>query len=139
VLAPPLPFFHREGVGSDERELLEIERRPFEAARHLDAQRDDRPARARHPHSDLERPRRGHRVVDDIDATVQHRQPAPGFVQLRTQGSRNVFDHAARGLVSEDVLGAEIAGELRLVRVPRHGEHPHRWKQRPQDGDGEQP
>jgi hypothetical protein len=41
-----------EAVRADDRDLLEVERRPLEAARRLDAERDDRAADVREPQAD---------------------------------------------------------------------------------------
>ena len=95
--APP-NCLDAERVRADERDLLEVERRPLEAARRLDAgQRRCAPRRFVDAQPDLERLGLADRVVDDVDAAVQHGQAAPRAGSLRAGLARATrLDQGAR-------------------------------------------
>src|SRR4029453_5871209 len=61
-----LELLDAERVRPDDRDLLEVERRPLEAARHLDAGDDDRAPRRRAPDADLDRLRIAPGIVHEV-------------------------------------------------------------------------
>ena len=117
MLAALADRHHGEGVRPHDGDLLEIERRPFEALRRLDAGDGDAPARAGDADADLEGLGRADGVVDDVDAAVEHGQAAPRVPALRARGIGDGVDESAGRPVGPDALGAETpypAGSTRL-------------------------
>ena len=139
--ARALELLDAEGVRADDRDLLEVERRPLEAPRHLDAGDDDRAARRRDADAHLDRLREADRVVDDVDAAaVEPRHAVPRRQHLR-RPSRAPTRSTIVGdrLVRQHDVRAEALRQRALVREARHREHRGSRVEQPQDGDGEQP
>src|SRR5262249_24284137 len=76
--APAGPLLDAEGGRADQVDLLEVVRRPLEAARRVDPRDDDGGAWPGDPHRDLEALRRPDGIVDDAHPAraVQHRETA---------------------------------------------------------------
>ena len=78
VLAGALEVLLAEGVRTDQRDLLEVERRPLEAPRDFDAGDDDRTPGSNDADPGLDGLGQPHGVVDHVDAAIEHREPEPG-------------------------------------------------------------
>src|SRR5436190_1038358 len=140
MAAPPLELLHAEGVRADDRDLLEVERCPLEAAWHLDPGDDDRAPRRGDAEPHLERLGEADGVVHDVEpATVEPGEPVPGGHDLRARLGGDPLDDVARRCVGQAGRGAEALRERPLVREARDREHAGRGVEGAQDRDGEEP
>src|SRR5215471_10761902 len=108
VPAFALELLDSESIRSDDGDLLEVQRRPLEAAWHLDAGDDERTARGGDPDADLDGLRVADGVVDDVDtAAVEPGHPEPGRQHLGVGLGTDAGDDVLRRLVRYDDVDAE--------------------------------
>src|SRR5262245_48237518 len=140
VPALTLEVLDAEGVRPDDGDLLEVQWRPLETARHLDAGDHEGTAGSGHADAHLDRLGESHRIVDDVDtAAVKPGHPEPGREHLRVRLRRNPCDDVSGRLVRQHGGGAEAFGQRVLVREAGYGQHATRGMEEAEDGDGEQP
>src|SRR5205823_12037892 len=115
VLAAAVDLLHAEGVGPDDADFLEVQRRPLEAAGCAYAGHDQRTSALQHADADLQRVGLADGVVDDVDLTgVAERQALPRAPQGAARPAGQLLDELEAGLGLEDG-GAQAAGHLRLA------------------------
>src|SRR5262249_5943971 len=140
VAPPSLELLDAEGVGADDRDLLEVERRPLEAPWRLHPGDDDRAARRGDAEAGLDRARRTDRVVDDVDtAAVEPGKAVPRAHDLRPGLGADALDQRPHGLVRQHERHAESLRERPLVREARDGEDARPGMERAQDREREEP
>src|SRR5439155_4800558 len=128
---PALELLDAEGIGTDDLDLLEVERRPLEALRAFDTGHDDRSAGCGDADGNLDRLGEANGVVDDADtAAVQPGRAVPRPHQLGPRLGGDALDQGHERLVRQDERGTEALGERLLVREAGDGEHARRGRER---------
>src|SRR5205085_1541264 len=120
----------------DQAHLLEVERRPLEAARCTDAGDHNRASALHDADADLERVGLADGVVDDVDvAGMAEGQALPRAAQDATRPPSQSFDEFEAGFGLEHG-GPELARHLRLAGPTGDRRHLYVGVELAQDGGG---